>query len=271
MVLAGGDPARRERWSAPAPARRDILNCRYGHAHGLTLKAHAGSRKADGSVQHRCFGSRLVTQRLPPQNSGQQDWRAAYLGPGLPWLLSCDDTGRSAASMLGLGSAYRQSLRRWRPKHNWSHQKRASWSIAPATVRRAPAPICAGRWPTKSAQVPKDCALSWVDLVAGSRTQSSLARWAMWLQSSPGHHALNDGPAMPSRTTVTTYTITPRSRRYWIEAISIGGARNPIERFDTEDGAVRLLREIQAQTGITNQWNSPLAPHIPYQRFSRRR
>ena len=44
---------------------------------------------------------------------------------------------------------------------------------------------------------------------------------------------------------VVAYTIVPRGRGYWILANGNNGVRRPIERFDTEDKAVRRLRELQ--------------------------
>jgi hypothetical protein len=59
---------------------------------------------------------------------------------------------------------------------------------------------------------------------------------------------------------MTTYTIIPRDRRYWIEAIARDGSREFVERFDTEDAAVREYRALQAKAGIVDRWNSPQAP-----------
>jgi hypothetical protein len=47
-----------------------------------------------------------------------------------------------------------------------------------------------------------------------------------------------------SRGMGVNYTIVPRGRGYWIIASDKEGSR-PIERFDTEDRAVRRLRELQ--------------------------
>ena len=66
--------------------------------------------------------------------------------------------------------------------------------------------------------------------------------------------------------TVTTYTIVPRSRRYWIETIATDGSRQSFERFDTEEAAVRRLRELQAQQGIVGQWDPPPLPRRGWMR-----
>ena len=59
--------------------------------------------------------------------------------------------------------------------------------------------------------------------------------------------------------TIVDYAIVPRNRRYWIEAIAEDGSRHPIEHFDTEDAAVRRLRELQVKNGIVGRWDSPPA------------
>ena len=59
---------------------------------------------------------------------------------------------------------------------------------------------------------------------------------------------------------MTTYTIVPRNRRYWIEAIAEDRSRELVGRFDTEEAALRRLRELQAEAGIVDRWNSPQAP-----------
>jgi hypothetical protein len=46
------------------------------------------------------------------------------------------------------------------------------------------------------------------------------------------------------------FTITPRGRGYWIEAIRADGSRQPVERYDTEDAAVSRLRMLQEKAGI---------------------
>jgi RNA-splicing ligase RtcB len=44
---------------------------------------------------------------------------------------------------------------------------------------------------------------------------------------------------------MVSYTIVPRGRGYWIIANGNNGVRHPLERYDTEDKAVRRLRELQ--------------------------
>jgi len=59
---------------------------------------------------------------------------------------------------------------------------------------------------------------------------------------------------------VVSYTIVPRGRGYWIEVSDSNGPRRAIERFDTEDNAVRRLRELQAKAGMVEQRNDFLYP-----------
>ena len=67
-------------------------------------------------------------------------------------------------------------------------------------------------------------------------------------------------PARPCHTEdMNTYTVVPRGGAYWIEAIANDGPRRLIERFDTEDAAVQRLRALQAEAGIVNHWNDPVA------------
>ena len=60
--------------------------------------------------------------------------------------------------------------------------------------------------------------------------------------------------------TIVNYAIVPRNRRYWLEAIAEDGSRYPIEHLDTEDAAVRRLRELQVKNGIVGRWDSSPAP-----------
>jgi len=41
------------------------------------------------------------------------------------------------------------------------------------------------------------------------------------------------------------YTIVPRGRGYWIEAVAQDGSRSVVERYDTEDKALQHLRILQ--------------------------
>jgi len=66
-----------------------------------------------------------------------------------------------------------------------------------------------------------------------------------------------NGQMAVSYSGMTTYTITPRGRGYWIEAVAEDGSRQSIERFDTEDAAVRRLRALEIKAGIINRWNTP--------------
>jgi hypothetical protein len=44
------------------------------------------------------------------------------------------------------------------------------------------------------------------------------------------------------------FTIIPRGRGYWIEATGEDGSRETVERYDTEDAAIRRLRVLQERT-----------------------
>jgi hypothetical protein len=59
---------------------------------------------------------------------------------------------------------------------------------------------------------------------------------------------------------VVSYTIVPRGRGYWIEASDNFGTRRPIERYDTEDRAVRRLRELQGSAALAERKADPLVP-----------
>jgi hypothetical protein len=59
---------------------------------------------------------------------------------------------------------------------------------------------------------------------------------------------------------MSTYTIVPRAGKYWIEEVAEDGSRQAIERFDTEDAAVRRLHVLQEKAGIVDQWNTPSPP-----------
>ena len=54
---------------------------------------------------------------------------------------------------------------------------------------------------------------------------------------------------------VVSYTIVPRGRGYWIEATDERRLRRQIERFDTEDKAVRRLRELQNPPTVVERSN----------------
>ena len=54
----------------------------------------------------------------------------------------------------------------------------------------------------------------------------------------------------------------PARSRYWIIAKDNNGARRPMERFDTEDKAVRRLRELRERT-IIDRTNIFLKPKRP--------
>jgi hypothetical protein len=56
------------------------------------------------------------------------------------------------------------------------------------------------------------------------------------------------------------YTIVPQGRGYVILANDNNGVRRPIERFDTEDKAVRRLRELQSKAGMVQDRNNFLHP-----------
>jgi hypothetical protein len=46
----------------------------------------------------------------------------------------------------------------------------------------------------------------------------------------------------------TTFTIAPRGRMYWIEAVSTGGVRKVLEGFPTEDAALQRLKTLRGPT-----------------------
>ena len=59
---------------------------------------------------------------------------------------------------------------------------------------------------------------------------------------------------------MVSYTIVPRGRGYWIIANDTSGKRRPMERFDTEDKAVRRLRELQELSGTVERRTILLQP-----------
>ena len=50
---------------------------------------------------------------------------------------------------------------------------------------------------------------------------------------------------MAMRSNPPGYTVVPRRRGYWLEVTDRHGSRRPIERFDTEEEAVKRLRALQ--------------------------
>lgn len=53
------------------------------------------------------------------------------------------------------------------------------------------------------------------------------------------------------------HTVVPRAGKYWIVKVAEDGSRQTIERFDTEDAAVRRLRVLQEKARIVDRWNTP--------------
>jgi hypothetical protein len=56
------------------------------------------------------------------------------------------------------------------------------------------------------------------------------------------------------------FTIVPRGHVYWIEAIAEDGSRTPVERYETEDAAVRRLHALQPTTEAASKRNAALEP-----------
>jgi hypothetical protein len=48
---------------------------------------------------------------------------------------------------------------------------------------------------------------------------------------------------------MVAYTIVPRNHGYWLESVADNGSRR-FERFETEDAAVKRLRDLQDKAGI---------------------
>jgi hypothetical protein len=59
---------------------------------------------------------------------------------------------------------------------------------------------------------------------------------------------------------MVSYTIIPRGRGYWVEAIDKTGLGRAIERYDTEDMAVQRLRVLQANADTIGKNDNPLVP-----------
>lgn len=57
-----------------------------------------------------------------------------------------------------------------------------------------------------------------------------------------------------------SYTIVPRGRSYWIEATDKDGSRWSVQRFDTEEMAVRRLRVLQEREGVVKPKHDPIPP-----------
>ncbi len=49
------------------------------------------------------------------------------------------------------------------------------------------------------------------------------------------------------------YTVVPHARGYWIQAADKDGSRRLVERYGTEEEAVRRLQEIYERDGVTKQ------------------
>jgi hypothetical protein len=72
---------------------------------------------------------------------------------------------------------------------------------------------------------------------------------------------LFDAPCHTLR--MVSYTIIPRGRGYWIEAIDKTGLRRTIERYDTEDMAVQRLRVLREKTDMGERKNDLPLPKKP--------
>jgi hypothetical protein len=59
---------------------------------------------------------------------------------------------------------------------------------------------------------------------------------------------------------MVNYTIVPRGHGYWIEAIDTDGSRRSVQRFDTEDMAVKRLRVLQEREGVVKPKFDPIPP-----------
>jgi hypothetical protein len=57
---------------------------------------------------------------------------------------------------------------------------------------------------------------------------------------------------------MVSYTVTPRGRSYWLEAIDNDGSRRQVERFDTEDLAVQRLRVLNEKEGVEKPKRDPI-------------
>jgi hypothetical protein len=56
------------------------------------------------------------------------------------------------------------------------------------------------------------------------------------------------------------FTIIPRGRGYWIEIVGNDGSRQAVERYDTEDAAIRRLRVLQERVESVERPNSAMRP-----------
>ena len=65
------------------------------------------------------------------------------------------------------------------------------------------------------------------------------------------------------RSSPASYTVVPRRRGYWLEVTDHLGLRRPIERFDTEEEAVKRLRALQGAVPTAAQKAAFLPPRQP--------
>jgi hypothetical protein len=56
------------------------------------------------------------------------------------------------------------------------------------------------------------------------------------------------------------FTIIPRGRGYWIEIVGNDGSRQAVERYDTEDAAIRRLRMLQERAESVEWQSSAMRP-----------
>jgi len=56
------------------------------------------------------------------------------------------------------------------------------------------------------------------------------------------------------------FTIIPRGRGYWIEATREDGSHETVERYDTEDAAIRRLRVLQDRAEFVEGQSSAMRP-----------
>jgi hypothetical protein len=84
---------------------------------------------------------------------------------------------------------------------------------------------------------------------ASAATSSSFPAWTV------SHPCYSRG--------MVAYTIVPRRRTYWIEQVDRNGARQVVERHDTELQGVERLRVLQERADAIEQRRAALAARWP--------